>query len=526
MTEKTSPLTSPPTGPPATAPAAPAELSKRDSRVIWLLLAATFVVILNETIMTVALPKLMDDLRVDALAAQWLSTAFMLTMAVVIPITGFLLQRLSTRAVFIAALSLFSLGTLTAALAPGFAVLVGARVIQATGTAIMLPLLMTTLMTVVPPAKRGRTMGNVSIVISVAPAIGPAISGFILNYLAWRWIFLIVLPIALVMLLIGVKYVENVGETSRRRIDVLSVALSAFGFGGLVYGLTLSGESSGAGAGPVLWVSLAVGVVGLTAFVLRQLVLQRTDRALLDLRTFRSPLFTTAIAMMAVSMASLFGVIIVLPLYLQHVLRLDTLSTGLLLLPGGLVMGLAAPVVGRLYDRFGPQPLVAPGAILVRLVLWGLTMVTEHTPVSLLLIAHIAFKPRARADVHAAFHSGAGRGSAAPLLARLGDRRHRAAGRGRGGDSAADRLDVAADLESAPRRIAGRCGDRGRRARGLPRGGGHLAVRGGRVVLRAQARGRARRSGRALTRHRANPSDPGRRRPGAPEHCPRDIVAT
>ncbi len=169
-------------------PAAPAELSKRDSRVIWLLLAATFVVILNETIMTVALPKLMNDLRIDALAAQWLSTAFMLTMAVVIPITGFLLQRLSTRAVFIAALSLFSVGTLTAALAPSFAVLVGARVIQATGTAIMLPLLMTTLMTVVPPAKRGRTMGNVSIVISVAPAIGPAISGFILNYLAWQWL--------------------------------------------------------------------------------------------------------------------------------------------------------------------------------------------------------------------------------------------------------------------------------------------------------------------------------------------------
>nr|WP_233265640.1 MDR family MFS transporter [Leifsonia sp. AG29] len=365
-------------------------MAPRDQRVIWLLLAATFVVILNETIMSVAIPKLMDDLHVDALAAQWLSTAFMLTMAVVIPITGFLLQRYTTRQVFIAAMSLFSLGTLTAAVSPGFGLLVVARVIQASGTAIMLPLLMTTLMTLVPPALRGRTMGNVSIVISVAPAVGPTISGIILNSLPWRWIFLIVLPIALVMLLIGVKFVENVTETRKSRIDVLSVILSAFGFGGLVYGLSLSGASGGAGGSPLLlWGSLAVGVLALAAFILRQLALQRHDRALLDLRTFRSPIFTLSIALMAISTAALFGVIIVLPLYLQHVLHLDVLATGLLLLPGGLLMGLVAPFVGRLYDRFGPRPLVVPGSILVSLVLWALTMVSETTPVFLVLIAHV-----------------------------------------------------------------------------------------------------------------------------------------
>jgi DHA2 family lincomycin resistance protein-like MFS transporter len=371
------------------AAAAP-RIAPRDQRVIWLLLAATFVVILNETIMTVAIPKLMDDLHVDALAAQWLSTAFMLTMAVVIPITGFLLQRFTTRQMFIAAMSLFSLGTLAAALAPGFLVLVAARVVQASGTAIMLPLLMTTLMTLVPPALRGRTMGNVSIVISVAPAIGPTISGLILNFLAWRWIFLIVLPIALVMLLIGMRFVENVTETEKVRIDVLSVVLSAFGFGGLVYGLTLSGESGGASASPVmLWGSLAVGVIGLATFITRQLLLQRTDRALLDLRTFRFPIFTVSIVLMAITTASMFGVIIVLPLYLQHVLHLDTLTTGLILLPGGLIMGLAAPFVGRVYDRFDPRVLVVPGSILVSLVLWSLTMVTEHTPIAMVVAAHV-----------------------------------------------------------------------------------------------------------------------------------------
>lgn len=373
-------------GPAAAAP----RIAPRDQRVIWLLLAATFVVILNETIMTVAIPKLMDDLHIDALAAQWLSTAFMLTMAVVIPITGFLLQRFTTRQMFIAAMSLFSLGTLAAALAPGFLVLVAARVVQASGTAIMLPLLMTTLMTLVPPALRGRTMGNVSIVISVAPAIGPTISGLILNFLPWRWIFLIVLPIALIMLFIGMRFVENVTETEKVRIDVLSVILSAFGFGGLVYGLTLSGESGGASASPfMLWGSLAVGVIGLAAFVARQLLLQRKDRALLDLRTFRFPIFSVAIVLMAITTASMFGVIIVLPLYLQHVLHLDTLSTGLILLPGGLIMGLAAPFVGRIYDRFDPRVLVVPGSILVSLVLWALTMVTEHTPIALVIAAHV-----------------------------------------------------------------------------------------------------------------------------------------
>nr|WP_223695246.1 MDR family MFS transporter [Leifsonia poae] len=360
---------------------------------IWLLLSATFVVILNETIMSVAIPRLMDDLAIDAVAAQWLSTAFMLTMAVVIPITGFLLQRFSTRSIFIAAMSLFSLGTLSAALAPGFGVLVVARVIQASGTAIMLPLLMTTLMTLVPANKRGRTMGNVSIVISVAPAIGPTISGVILNFLDWRWMFLIVLPIAVVMLLIGIKYVENVTEPEKVKIDVFSVILSAFGFGGLLYGLSQAGEASTAGAvtTATMWVSIGVGALSLAGFILRQLRLQRQNRALLDLRTFRSPIFTVAIALMVISTAAMFGMIIILPLYLQHVLGLDTLATGLLLLPGGVVMGVLAPFVGRLYDRYGPAPLVVPGSILVSLVLWSLTLITEHTSPLLILAAHIVF---------------------------------------------------------------------------------------------------------------------------------------
>ena len=158
---------------------APADVGNaaRNRLVINVLLVSTFVVMLNETAMSVAIPPLMAALEVPASAAQWLTTAFLLTMAVVIPITGFLLQRLNTRPIFILAMVLFSLGTGVAAIAPDLTVLVLARVVQATGTAIMMPLLMTTVMTLVPPHERGKMMGNISIVMSVAPAIGPAVGG-------------------------------------------------------------------------------------------------------------------------------------------------------------------------------------------------------------------------------------------------------------------------------------------------------------------------------------------------------------
>lgn len=358
----------------------------RTPRVIYLLLAATFVVILNETIMSVALPHLMADLHVDAPTVQWVSTAFMLTMAVVIPITGYLLQRFQTRPIFTAAMALFSAGTLIAAVAPGFAVLLLGRVVQATGTAIMLPLLMTTVLQLVPMAHRGKVMGNISIIISVAPAIGPTISGVILNFLSWRWMFIFVLPIAVAMLLVGMRQVANVGVAGTAPLDVPSVVLAAFGFGGLVYGLSQVGA---AGSAAPMIVALAVGALGLVLFVWRQLKLQKKDHALLDLRTFNQRIFTLSIVMMAVSMMALFGTIIVLPIYLQNVLHLDALSTGLLVLPGGLLMGLAAPFVGRLYDRVGPRPLLVPGSIVVSLALWSLTLVGDSTPAYLILAAHL-----------------------------------------------------------------------------------------------------------------------------------------
>ena len=288
-------------------------------------------------------------------------------------------------------MSLFSTGTLVAALANGFWMLLVARVVQACGTAIMLPLLITTILTLVPIERRGVVMGNVSIAISVAPAIGPTVSGVILQYLSWRFMFVIVLPIALAALVLGSRQLGTVSAAGHQRLDVVSVLLSVPAFGGLVYGLSRLGEAATVGYGTA-GVFLAVGAVGLVAFGWRQLRLARDvdpRDPLLNLRAFRYPMFSVSLTMLCIAMVALFGVVILLPIYLQTVRGLDSLQTGLLLLPGGLLMGLMGPVVGRLFDRWGPKGLSAFGAVLLVVTLWRLSTVDPGTPVWLLVGYHL-----------------------------------------------------------------------------------------------------------------------------------------
>lgn len=374
-----------------TQSAAPEKMSRESVTIISTLLVATFVVILNETIMNVALQRLMVDLRVDAPTVQWLSTGFMLTMAVVIPTTGFILQSLSTRAVFMLAMGLFAGGTALAAVAPGFEVLLLARIVQAGGTAIMLPLLMTTILTLVPLAKRGAVMGNVSIAISVAPAMGPTVSGLILEHFTWRFMFVFVLPVALAALAIGAKYLTNVGKPEKARLDVLSVILTVPAFGGLVYGLSQIGGGHGGQAGPSAGAiaALVIGVAALTVFVLRQVRLQKAAAPLLDLRAFKFRMFTVSVLLMVVAMMALFGGVILLPLYLQQVRGLGSLETGLALLPGGLAMGLLGPVIGRAFDKVGPLPLTITGSVLMVVTLWQFSMLDAGTAVWWIVTLHV-----------------------------------------------------------------------------------------------------------------------------------------
>ncbi|MBB4736426.1 DHA2 family lincomycin resistance protein-like MFS transporter [Micrococcus cohnii] len=356
-------------------------------RLIGLLVSAAFVVILNETIMSVAISRLMDQFAVSAATAQWLSTGFMLTMAVVIPFTGWLLNSLRLRTVFILAMSTFTLGTAIAALAPVFGVLVAGRVVQAVGTAIMMPLLMTTVLNVVPAARRGRVMGLVSIVIAVAPAAGPTVGGVILEHLSWRWMFGVVLPIALIALGAGVLWVRNVTEPRPVPLDALSGVFSAIGFAGLIYGLSSIGEAAGDTAPVSPWIPLTVGVLALAVFTRRQLRLR--DAALLDLRVLARPTYTIALATMLLAMLSLFGTIILLPMYFQQVLGWSTQQAGLALLPGGLVMAVLGYAVGNVYDRVGPRPLLVPGSVLGAAGMWGYTFLNEDSSAALVIALHI-----------------------------------------------------------------------------------------------------------------------------------------
>lgn len=358
----------------------------RTPMVVRLLVLATFVVILNETLMINAIPRLMDSFHVTEQAAQWVSTIFMLAMAAVIPVTGWFLERFATRQAYALAMGAFLLGTVLAGVAPSFPMLLLGRVIQASGTAVMMPLLMTTLMNVVPERDRGRVMGTVTLAISVAPALGPAVSGLVLQFGSWRLLFATVLPIAALVTVFGLRKVKNIGEPQVSSIDWFSVGAAAFGFGGLVYGLSLFGESGKAvlGTGFVL-----AGAAAIAIFVVRQLKLQRDGVPLMDLRTLRHRTFGLSLALMSIGFLAMLGSMILLPLYLQNLRGLNPLQTGLLVMPGGLAMGLLGPTVGRVFDRFGSRPLVLPGSIGMVLALGGFAFLSTTMPYWQVLALHV-----------------------------------------------------------------------------------------------------------------------------------------
>ena len=363
------------------------ETSRSEMGVILTMLVATFVVILNETIMNVALPELMVYFQVGTSTVQWLTTGFMLTMAVLIPTTGYLMQRFSTRTLFLSAMGIFMVGTLVAGFAPIFGVLLVGRVLQASGTAVVLPLLTTTILALIPAHRRGTMMGTSSVVISVAPALGPTISGIILQNLNWRYMFFFVIPIALAVWIYGARYLINVGVRRKAALDIPSVILSILGFGGLVYGFSSAGEGGGS-FGPMVWVTILVGIMSLTLFARRQF---RLEAPMLDLRAFRYPMFRLGVIMISLVMMALFASALLLPIFMQNVRQFDPLRTGLLLLPGGVLMGLASPLVGRVFDRYGPRVLVTVGASLMTVMLLFFTQLSATTPVPYLMAMHMGF---------------------------------------------------------------------------------------------------------------------------------------
>ncbi|MFS0728006.1 MDR family MFS transporter [Paenibacillus sp. 1P07SE] len=349
------------------------------------LIIGAFFSILNETLLNIAFVPLTIELGVSYPTIQWLSTGYLLVVGILIPVTALLVQWFTTRQMFLGAMSLFTVGTLVCALAPGFEILLVGRIIQALGTGLMLPVMMNTILVLYPPEKRGAAMGSMGLVIMFAPAIGPTLSGLILETFDWRWLFYLVLPFAVFSVIFAAVFLKNVSTVTRPKVDILSIVLSTIGFGGIVFGFSSAGKS-GEFTSPDVYLSLIAGAIALTLFVWRQL---RSETPMLDFRAFKFPMFAISTVLLIIAMMSMFATMMLLPIYLQGALLLSTLSAGLLLLPGSALNGFLSPITGKLFDKFGPRVLVIPGAVLLFTITWLFTRISLDTTQSTLVLYHI-----------------------------------------------------------------------------------------------------------------------------------------
>ncbi|WP_042204206.1 DHA2 family efflux MFS transporter permease subunit [Paenibacillus camerounensis] len=350
------------------------------------LLLAGFIGMFSETALNVALSDLMNILQITASTAQWLTTAYLLTLGILVPISGMLLQWFTTRQLFVAAVSFSIVGTFIAAMAPSFEVLLLARVVQAMGTALLLPLMFNTILVIIPPEKRGGAMGLIGLVIMVAPAIGPTIAGLLISNLTWHWIFWLSLPFLVMSLISGIFFMQNVSEVTKPKIDVLSIILSSAGFGGVVFGFSSAGEEGGWGSAKVI-AAIAIGVIALVLFVIRQLTMKQP---MINLRAFKYPMFTVAVLMIFICMMIILSSMLILPMYLQQGQGYSAFKAGLLLLPGGIINGLMSPIMGRLFDKYGPKWLVIPGLVVVAVSLWFFSSITATSTVIFVIVLHSA----------------------------------------------------------------------------------------------------------------------------------------
>lgn len=341
---------------------------------IAILFIGAFVAILNETLLNVALPSIMNEFEVSPTAVQWLTNGYMLVNGILIPASAFLIQRFTNKSLFLTAMSLFTIGTVLASISPTFAVLLIARLIQAAGSAVMMPLLMNVMLTAFPIEKRGTAMGTFGLVMVVAPALGPTLSGWIVENYEWRTLFDIVIPIALLSLIIGIFKLKNVTPQREIKLDVFSIVLSSFGFGGLLYGFSSAGEQGW--SSPYVYGTIIIGVISVIALVLRQL---KMEEPMLQFRIFRYPMFALSSAISIVLAMALFSGMILLPLYVQTVRGFTPFEAGLLMLPGALVMGVMSPITGRLFDKFGARTLAILGLLITMTTTYFFTQLDMET---------------------------------------------------------------------------------------------------------------------------------------------------
>ncbi|MFP7254436.1 DHA2 family efflux MFS transporter permease subunit [Terribacillus goriensis] len=349
--------------------------------ILFIMIIGAFLATLNQTVMSVATPELMVDLDITASTAQWLTTGYMLVNGILIPITAYFMKRFSTRQLFQASMVLFLVGTIVSAIASDFSILLVGRMIQAAGAGIIMPLLTTVIFTIYPANKRGGAMGMVGFAIIFAPAIGPTLAGYILENFKWEVMFYGMIPFALLVIVLGFIFLKNVSEPVATKMDIISVILSTIGFGTLLYGFSQAGNA-GWSSIEVL-ISIAIGIVALLLFTWRQF---SSKDPLLDLRAFKYNMFSlTTIINLAITMV-MYADMMLLPLYLQNARGYTALESGLLLLPGALVMGLLMPITGKLFDRYGAKWLSIIGILIMIITTLGFVDLTDSTSYMYLIL--------------------------------------------------------------------------------------------------------------------------------------------
>lgn len=344
---------------------------------IAVLLIGSFCTILNQTLLATAFPTLMKDFDISASTVQWLTTGFMLVNGIMIPITAWMMNKFSSKKLYLFAMITFLLGTIQCYLAPNFNLLLLGRLIQAIGVGISMPLLQTIMLTIFPPEKRGAAMGMTGIVIGLAPALGPTLSGWIIDHYHWRDLFGMIIPIVLVVVFLAFFWMKSVIPLSNPKIDMPSVVLSTIGFGSLLYGFSSVGND-GWGSATVIS-TLVIGVIVIAVFARRQLHL---ENPFLELRVFKSSVFTIAAVLAGVTNMAMIGAEMVIPLYIQNIRGESAFHSGLMLLPGALVMGAMMPITGIIFDKHGARRLAITGMFILTAATAPFAFLTATTPVA------------------------------------------------------------------------------------------------------------------------------------------------
>ncbi|MBE7095755.1 DHA2 family efflux MFS transporter permease subunit [Bacillus cereus] len=352
--------------------------------VVAVLILGMFVSILNQTIINVALPPLMNEFNVSTSTAQWLITGFMLVNGILVPISAFLVSRFTYRKLFVAAMLFFTVGSIICAISGNFTMMMTGRVIQAVGAGILMPVGMNIFMTLFPPHKRGAAMGLLGVAMILAPAIGPTVTGWVIENYSWNLMFYAMFIIGLIITFLSLKFFTLAQPVSNTKLDIFGVVSSSIGLGSLLYGFSEAGNNSWTSAEVII--SLVIGVIGLALFIWRELT---TDNKMLDLQVFKYPVFTFTLVINAIVTMALFGGMLLLPVYLQNIRGFTPIESGLLLLPGSLIMGIMGPVAGKLFDKYGIRPLAIIGLAITTYATYEFTKLSMDTPYSVIMTDYI-----------------------------------------------------------------------------------------------------------------------------------------